>query len=246
MNKKAVLIIQRKNDLINKIDFSSCEIENVHYSNNNSGAYYLAIKEKPFLIISDTDVFNIDALALLQDIKLRFLNTYLPKMIIISDTSNPETIRKALNLGVYRFFTYQTPTKDIVTAIKESRDHIKETAAPSYLLIDDLAHKSKRLLAIVSLIQSEYMHNLKAIQVAEELNVSESYVMHTLKNELNKTFTQVLKEVRINEAKKLLATGQYNVKDVAHKVGFNDEKYFSIIFKEYVGITPSGFMLSED
>lgn len=245
MNKKTILIIQKNNELINRIDFSSLDISNVLYSNNNSGAFYLAIKEKPFLIISDTDVANINANVLLQDIKLRFLNTYQPAMIIISDTRNFAVVKDALNNGVYRFFDYQTPIETIVTAIKQCRDHVSDSGEEKHFLVNDFTHYSKRLLAIINVIQNEYMNNLKVSHVAEELNVSESFVMHTLQRELHKTFKQILKEMRINEAKKLLHTGRYNIKETAHKVGFKDEKYFSTTFKSMTGVSPSSYIDSK-
>jgi len=66
--------------------------------------------------------------------------------------------------------------------------------------------------------------------------------MHMFKNELGTTFNKLLLSVRLEEAKKLLESGKYRVNEVAYMVGFNDEKYFTILFKRNEGITPSQFM----
>jgi len=44
---------------------------------------------------------------------------------------------------------------------------------------------------------------------------------------------------RLILAEKLLASGGYTIKEVAEKVGFDDEKYFSRVVKKEYGVSPS-------
>lgn len=48
-------------------------------------------------------------------------------------------------------------------------------------------------------------------------------------------------EARIREAARLLETTNLSVKDVAFRLGFNDEHYFSAAFKKQTGHTPTEF-----
>ncbi len=47
-----------------------------------------------------------------------------------------------------------------------------------------------------------------------------------------------LRNLRINEAKKLLYQSPYNVTEIAHQCGFSDVYYFSHCFKHQTGMTP--------
>ena len=101
---------------------------------------------------------------------------------------------------------------------------------------------SKNLIAALNIIHEEYMKDLNINYIAERLNVSDSYIMHMFKNEINTTFNKTLLDVRLKKAQELLLTGKLRVNEVAYAVGFNDEKYFTIIFKKYIGCTPTQFI----
>ena len=100
---------------------------------------------------------------------------------------------------------------------------------------------SPNVLRALNVIHQEYMNDINVSYVSEKLNVSDSYLMHMFKDQLGITFNKILIDTRIREAKMLLKTGEYRVKEVAYKVGFNDEKYFTMIFKKQTGLTPSEF-----
>ena len=80
--------------------------------------------------------------------------------------------------------------------------------------------------------------------VADELYVSESYLMHLFKDTLGMTFNECLTNYRIMMAKRLLLKGSYRINEIANLVGYNDVKYFGQVFKKIVGCTPSDFIKS--
>jgi len=60
---------------------------------------------------------------------------------------------------------------------------------------------------------------------------------------LNKRFIDVIKEKRIERAKKLLAMG-CSVTETATSVGYDNITYFSTLFKEMAGCPPSEYKRS--
>ena len=71
--------------------------------------------------------------------------------------------------------------------------------------------------------------------------VSESYLMHVLKESLGKTFNDLLTGYRLMIAKKLILSGKYRINQVADLVGYSDVKYFSQVFRKFSGYTPSKY-----
>ena len=53
-----------------------------------------------------------------------------------------------------------------------------------------------------------------------------------------KTIFCYLNEYRITESKKLLYSGLLTNKEIAEKVGFHNEFYYSKVFKQYTGLSP--------
>ena len=47
--------------------------------------------------------------------------------------------------------------------------------------------------------------------------------------------------VRIEESKRLLANTDYSVIDISVAAGFEDQSYFSKVFKKYTGLTPKQY-----
>ena len=55
------------------------------------------------------------------------------------------------------------------------------------------------------------------------------------------TPSEYMRAKRIRHAEELMHTGEYNVSEIAYKVGFNNPRYFSKYFQEVYGMTPSQY-----
>ena len=60
----------------------------------------------------------------------------------------------------------------------------------------------------------------------------------------NKRFKEYLQELRINEALRLLATHQKEIKSTCFEVGFEDLSHFYKVFRKYTGTTPKKYLMS--
>jgi len=76
---------------------------------------------------------------------------------------------------------------------------------------------------------------------ASKLNISESYLNEVLKKTTGMSVSYwILNEVML-EARRLLYYSQLNVKEITHKLGYDDPAYFSRLFKKSNNITPLAF-----
>ena len=88
-------------------------------------------------------------------------------------------------------------------------------------------------------INLNYYENLTLASMADYLNLNKSYFCSLFKKETEKTFTQMVNEVRVEKSKKLLLEYNYSsILDVAMAVGFNNQNYFNISFKKITNMTP--------
>ena len=109
-------------------------------------------------------------------------------------------------------------------------------------LDDQTSYRHRQSISqFYSIIAEKYSTQLTVRSVSDEMNVSESYLMHLLKDNLGKTFNEILTGYRIGIAKRLLLSGKYRINEVSDKVGYIDVKYFSQVFKKIVGVTPSDY-----
>ncbi len=78
--------------------------------------------------------------------------------------------------------------------------------------------------------------------VANFIDLSPNYFTTLFKEYTGETFMDYVIRVRIDKAKELLTTGQFKVYEVANTVGYSDARYFSEIFKKWVGMAPAEYI----
>lgn len=99
-------------------------------------------------------------------------------------------------------------------------------------------------LAVNELILNFSNPRYIASELSKKTNYTSDHFRRLFKKETGKTPTAYLIDLRIENAKKLLIQKEkmsYSIKDIALLCGFNDSYYFSRLFKERTGFSPSAF-----
>lgn len=71
--------------------------------------------------------------------------------------------------------------------------------------------------------------------------MNREYLCRLFTKELGVSMVNYLNEVRIRHAKELLANDAFPIKEIAHQVGYEDEKYFARQFKRQENATPAEY-----
>lgn len=87
-----------------------------------------------------------------------------------------------------------------------------------------------------------YMENIAETDLAEHLGLNSTYFSSLFRKIMGKNFRKVLRERRIHEAKIYLKLHKnLRITNIAHLCGFSDSNYFSLIFHQMTGQSPSEF-----
>lgn len=93
----------------------------------------------------------------------------------------------------------------------------------------------------VNFIGQHYSEPITLAYVADEVHLNPAYFSTLFKKEIGLSFKEYLNHVRIEESKRLLSNSNFSIIDIAIAVGFEDQSYFSKVFKKYTGMTPKQF-----
>ena len=80
--------------------------------------------------------------------------------------------------------------------------------------------------------------------VAAEVNMSRGYFSQCFARFAGETFGERLRGMRIELAKSLLVDTTLSICEISSRSGFEDDRYFSKLFRERVGKLPSEFRAS--
>lgn len=99
----------------------------------------------------------------------------------------------------------------------------------------------KPIKQIQQYMEEHYMEQITQSDLAEMAGMSDSYFSKLFKEESGKGYSEYLIDIRLNQSKKLLMDTNIPIKEIAHQVGYPDEKYYSRLFQKKVGIKPKDF-----
>lgn len=90
-------------------------------------------------------------------------------------------------------------------------------------------------------IANNYMKKIQLQDLASLVYLNPVYLSVCFKNEVGTNVVDYINEYRIEKSKELLRNTQKTVYIIAEEVGFSEARYFTKIFKRYVGMSPNEY-----
>lgn len=107
------------------------------------------------------------------------------------------------------------------------------------LLNENHSVQDPRIKSSIQYLNGHYAQPLTIEHMAEMFHLHPVYYGSLFRSSMKMTFKQYLTTIRLNYAENMLKSGEYTVGAVALQCGFSDIFYFSKLFKEKKGISPS-------
>lgn len=93
----------------------------------------------------------------------------------------------------------------------------------------------------IDYISKNYMKKITLEDVSAYVYLSPSYFSKIFKEEMDMNFNTYLNYVRIEMSKKLLSDPSVSMVEISNLVGFEDQSYFSKVFKKMTGLSPKKY-----
>ncbi len=96
----------------------------------------------------------------------------------------------------------------------------------------------------IDYINKNYKKDIDINMIAEHAGISYSHMRKVFKDETCDNITNYINRKRIDESKELLKRSGMTVRDVALKIGYNNEQSYIRFFKKYMNISPGEYRLA--
>ncbi|MEO6168035.1 MAG: helix-turn-helix domain-containing protein [Chitinophagales bacterium] len=119
--------------------------------------------------------------------------------------------------------------------VKYARSSLKEEQAKAHL---------DKLMQVMEVEKPYLDSNLKIQHMAEKVGVSSHHLSQIINENLNQNYADFINSYRINEAKRLLLSPEYEqekILSIAFDAGFQNKATFNASFKKYTGMSPTEY-----
>jgi two-component system, response regulator YesN len=100
------------------------------------------------------------------------------------------------------------------------------------------------ILNVKAYMEEHYSDSsLSLNSTAEKMNINLYYLSRLFKSEMSISFSNYLTKIRVGRAIKLMHDDDLKIYEIAEKVGYNSQHYFSSAFKRVLGVTPSEYKI---
>ena len=93
----------------------------------------------------------------------------------------------------------------------------------------------------ISYINEHYNEDINLETVANIVHLNPSYFSSIFKKEVGVSFSNYLNKIRKEQSKLLLKNTDSSIVEIALEVGFEDQSYFSKVFKNLTKMTPKQY-----
>lgn len=204
---------------------------------------------QPLIVLSDVMMPEMRGDDLCVSIKSNIDTSHMA-VVLISALSDQQSIINGLSVKADAYVTKPFDMKVLQLTLRnlvESRQKLRERLASLEEINENIADSTSELdLKLMKEMKEIICANLDKPDftvdtLAYELRVSRTTLYNKVKGLTGNTPSDLIREARINKAKKLLGEHRYQIVEVGEQVGFADQKYFREIFKKSVGMTPSEY-----
>ena len=118
---------------------------------------------------------------------------------------------------------------------------IEDFARAGVDVVINYCHHEDEAEELEKYIKENYDKNLNMAVVSNYISMNYSLFSYSFKQYTGNNFVNYLKNLRMEEAKKLLAKTDMRVVEISQKVGYDNEKHFMTTFKSSCGVSPSEY-----
>ncbi len=139
----------------------------------------------------------------------------------------------------FRYFTRIEACRNVEELTSWAYDIIQRFI---YCIFDFQAAKENDVIyKAVNYIGDNYMHKLTLKEVADHVFMSQSYFCRMFRDTTGHTFRSYTNNIRIEQSKALLRQTNMTLLEISGNVGFEEQGYFTKVFKKAVGLSPMAY-----
>ena len=192
---------------------------------------------KPHILFTDIRMPGDDGLTMLAGLRSEFPDM---QVVVLTGYRDFNYAQEAIRLGVARFLLKPSKLDEIHDALRAATERLS-AQTPAEENRENRYAQSHIVNHAIAYMEAHYAEKLTLQEVADSCYVSQWHLSKLLNKQTDGTFYDTLNEIRIREAKRLLADPKLRVGDIGALVGYQDSAHFARVFKKLTGMSANEY-----
>ena len=218
--------------------------------NNGKEALKQLLSDDFDLVVSDVVMPEMDGITLLKNIKGNANISHVPVIMLTSKSEISDRL-EGIKLGADAYLAKPFSLEELHLTIDNLIDNVRRLKGKfsGALKQDDKVEKvevkgydeelMERIMKVVNENMGDSDFNVE--KMCDEVGVSRTQLHRKLKEMTGVPTSEFLRNIRLNEAARLIRERKINISQVSYMVGFANNSHFSTAFKKYFGMSPSEY-----
>ena len=221
----------------------------LNYASDGKEGIDKAKKYMPDLILTDLMMPGMDGYMLCHEIRQSEILNHIPIVIITAKSSDADRIR-GLEEGADAYLIKPFNAEELLVRVeklleqrRQLRDKFSKALQEGSAQNVELSSRDRDFLnRLTSIIHSHLADkDLNADFIADKMCMSRTQLNRKIRSIADYTATTYILQIRMEKAKRLLASTEQAIGDIATTCGFEDTSYFTRVFKQMFNVTPSQY-----
>lgn len=239
---QAKILIAEDEEIIRRgvakyIQLHTDRFDTIYEAEDGQDALDIILKYQPDIVLLDIQMPKMDGITIMKKLSKTKIQ---PLIVILSGYDEFKYAQNALRYGAKEYLLKPVRASDILECINELADKFLDTESD---LKEEFESEEENAFVreAKNYIEEHYSENLTIKDVAEKIGISSGYLSTMFNQELGLGFAEYLNGLKVEHACVYLEQNYLKVYEIAYKVGFRDEKYFTKVFKKIMGMTPKEY-----
>lgn len=235
------------------LDWKSIGIDEVFSVGNGEEARELLKTVPVDIVIFDIRMPGMSGLELSEMICENSMDT---AVVLLTGFSEFEYAVKAIRSGVYEYLLKPVNPRELLDTITDVKGRLEQKRYQSRVVREHENQEGKTdtvsqvrnyfrkvspgTLNILTDVAETFCEPLSLNELSEKYHFTSSYMSKKIRQETGHSFVDILNAVRLMNAASFLIAGE-KVSTACEKSGFNDQRYFSQLFRKVFGASPSEY-----
>ena len=225
-----------RNGIAKYVQLHTDRFDKIFLASNGQETIDIIFRNKPDIMLLDVQMPVKDGITVMKEADRADI---LPYTVILSGYDDFRYCQQAIRFGAKDYLLKPVRSSDILQKLNKVADEMFGVVKPE---IEDIGGEKNRLVEqAMEYMVEHYYENITLADVAQTVGITAGYLSTLFSQKLEKNFVDYLNELRISHACTYLKQNYLKTYEIAYKVGFRDEKYFSKVFKKITGQSPSEY-----